>query len=353
MADDSHIWSKTYDRSLGSVFEFHDEMSQAIAEALKFQLEPAATGPKPAAQPKNMEAYECYMKGMHFIKTKYVLTFREEDFRAGVAMFNRAIEIEPDYAMAYFGLCWAYEHHYQVTGDEGDSRLARKNSDILLRLDPNSALGNALRGYMLYEYDGQYEQAFGFLKKALETNANIGEVNFLVGMCYLYAGLFDRGIHFLTRAVELDPYYLWAPYKLACCYMGSGEYEKSALNFDKYFEITPIEPLIWPGRYIALNIWMNRLRKAEEILAGGEKATANAEMGQKVPGRHVRPQRRKRESPGTLSEFGNLFPSGDEGRGVPGAQKRDTGNLFYPLSLLSIPASQSVLQQPAAGPPFL
>jgi tetratricopeptide (TPR) repeat protein len=100
-------------------------------------------------------------------------------------------------------------------------------------------------------------------------------------MCYLYAGLYDQGIHFLTRAVELDPYYLWAPYKLACSYMGAGEYKEAAQNFNKYFELTPIEPLIWPGKYLALNIWMNRLQKAEETLARGEKATPDAEWVKK------------------------------------------------------------------------
>ncbi len=276
-ADQANLWSDHYDRNLASVFEIHDDISQAIATALKFKLLPQSQGTPGASTPKNMDAYEYYMKGMHFIKTKYVLTFRDEDFQAGVGMFNKAIAIEPDYAMAYFGLCYAYEHHYQVTGAKSDFRLARKYSEIFYRLDPGSALSNALTGYMLYEYQGQYEQGFVYLKKALESNANIGEVNFLAGMCYLYAGLYDPGIHFLTRAVELDPYYLWAPYKLACCYMGAGDYEKAAQNFNKYFELTPIEPLIWPGKYLALNIWMNRLQEAKEILARGEKATPDAE----------------------------------------------------------------------------
>jgi serine/threonine protein kinase/tetratricopeptide (TPR) repeat protein len=280
-ADQANLWSDHYDRNLASVFEVHDDISRAIATALKFKLLPQSQETPGASTPKNMDAYEYYMKGMHFIKTKYVLTFRDEDFQAGVGMFNKAIAIEPDYAMAYFGLCYAYEHHYQVTGAKSDSRLARKYSEIFYRLDPGSALSNALTGYMLYEYQGQYEQGFVYLKKALESNANIGEVNFLAGMCYLYAGLYDPGIHYLTRAVELDPYYLWGPYKLACCFMGAGDYEKAARNFEKYFALTPIEPLIWPGKYLALNIWMKRYGKADEILARGAARTPDAEWVRK------------------------------------------------------------------------
>jgi tetratricopeptide (TPR) repeat protein len=235
----------------------------------------------PAAQPKNMEAYEYYLRGMHYIKTRYVLAFREEDFKAGVEMFRKALAIDPNFAPAYMGLGWAYEHRVQVFGDANDSREAQKASDMFQRLAPDSALSNALQGYMCYEYNGDHDKAFAYLRKALAISANTGEVNFLVGMCYLYAGLFEEGGYFLDRAVALDPNYLWAPYKLAVCQMSSGEYEKAAANYEKYFELSPIEPLIFPGRYLALNLWMNRTAKAEEILARGEKNTPGAEWVKK------------------------------------------------------------------------
>jgi tetratricopeptide (TPR) repeat protein len=87
----------------------------------------------------------------------------------------------------------------------------------------------------------QREKAFEFLKRALEINPNLGDVNFLAGMIYLYHGLYDQGVRYLTKAMELDPYNFWTPYKLAMCYMSSGEFEKAALNFEKYFELAPVE----------------------------------------------------------------------------------------------------------------
>ena len=280
-ADDSPLWSRVYDRAARSVFAFYDEISQAISEALKMQLEPEELAHPADGRSENMEAYEYYLKGMHYIKTRYVLTFREEDFKAGVEMFKRALAIDPNYALAYMGLGWAYEHRVQVFGDERDSQEAQKASDMFQRLAPDSALSNALQGYMCYEYKRDFDKAFAYLRKALAINANTGEVNFLVGMCYLYAGLFEEGGHFLARAVSLDPNYLWAPYKLAVCQMSSGEYEKAAANYEKYFALTPIEPLIFPGRYLALNLWMKRTAKAEEILARGEKNTPGAEWVRK------------------------------------------------------------------------
>ena len=279
--EDSPIWSQVYDRAVTSVFALYDEISQAITEALKLEFAPADLARPVAGPSENLEAYEYYLKGMHYIKTRYVLTFREEDFKAGVDMFNRAIAIDPNYAMAYMGLSWAYEHRFQVFGDERDSREAQKASSIFQRLAPDSALSNALQGYMCYEYKRDFDKAFAYLRKALAINANTAEVNFLVGMCYMYAGLYEAGSYYLTRAVALDPNYIWAPYKLACSQMWEGEFEEAARNFEKYFALTPIEPLIWPGRYVALNIWLKRYGKADEILARGAARTPNAEWVRK------------------------------------------------------------------------
>jgi tetratricopeptide (TPR) repeat protein len=213
---------------------------------------------------------------MHFIKSKYVITFKEEDFRAGIEMFNKAVELEPDYALAFFGLAWAYEHHYQATDNKNDSVEGGKCAEKAWQLDPDSAYTNTVKGYYLYEYKGEHDKAFELCKKALEINPNIAEANFITGICFLYQGLYEQGIKFLTKALALDPFYFWTPYKLAFCYMYSGDFEKADYYFGKYFELAPIEPLIFPGRNIALNIMMKRYDKADELIARGEKTTPEA-----------------------------------------------------------------------------
>jgi serine/threonine protein kinase/Tfp pilus assembly protein PilF len=274
----SVIWSNRFDQELEGLFDLHDRISSQIAEALEVKLlRGAAAGPE-KDRPKNLQAYEYYMKGMSFIKSKYVLYFKEEDFKTGVEMFHKALELDPDYAMAYFGLCWAYEYHHQITNSEEDARIFRDDAERAQRLDPSSALTNAVLGYMLYEYRGEREKAFEFCKRALAINPNLGDVVFLTGMCYLYQGLYGQGIRYLSRAVELDPYNFWTPYKLAMCYTSMGEFEKADFYFKKYFELAPpVEPLVYPGRNIALQLMMKRYENAEELVRRGEKATPEAE----------------------------------------------------------------------------
>ena len=269
--DGTHLWSQTYDRDVESVFDIQDQISRSIAEALKVVFEPESPWIPGHLQPKNLDAYEYYMKGMHFIKSKYVVSFEDEDYQAAVTMFQRAIEIDSQYASAYFGLAWAYEFHYHITRDPEDGRLMQVNGEKAWSLDPHSAIANATMGYACYEYREDRERAFEFFREALKINPNVGEVNFLLGVCYLYHGLYESGIRYLSRAMELDPFYFWVPYKLAFCLMHSGQYDEAATYFEKYFELAPIEPLFFPGQYVALNIWRGRPDLADSILTREER----------------------------------------------------------------------------------
>jgi TolB-like protein/Tfp pilus assembly protein PilF len=276
------IWSNRYDQKLENLFDLYDRISGEIARALEVKLLPGPIAAPAEQRPRNLQAYEYTMKGMSFIKSRYVLYFKEDDFRTGVEMCNKAIELDPSYALPYFGLCWAYEYHYQVTSSEADAELMQKNAEIAMRLDPDSPLTNVAQAYALYEYKGERDRAFELVKKALASNSNLGDVVFLAGMCYLYHGLYEQGIRYLSRAIELDPYNFWAPYKLAMCYAAMGEYEKADLNFQKYFELAPpLEPLVYPGRNICLQIMMKRYDKADQLVRRGEKTTPDAEWVRK------------------------------------------------------------------------
>ena len=106
--DGFHLWADTYDRRLESVFEVQDEVSKSIAEALEIKLSPKDLKAFKSGRPRNIEAYEYLLKGMHLINSKYVISQRDEDFKAAMKMFRKAIEIDQNYAMAYTGLCWGY-----------------------------------------------------------------------------------------------------------------------------------------------------------------------------------------------------------------------------------------------------
>ena len=270
------LWSHAFDQDLRSVFEVQEQIARSISSELNLIVSNDALPGSAGSRPGSLEAYEYYMKGMYFIKSRFVLTFREEDFLEGLAMFDRAIATDSAYAQAYLGRVWAYEFHYQVTGDEGDARKMQENCARATELDPFSGISAAVMGYAMYEYGHSRTEGLAQIRKGLGISPNNAEVNFLAGTCYLYHGLLEPAITYLSRALALDPYYFWTPYKLGYCYMRTGRYDQAASFFENYFTLAPVQPLIYPGQYIRLKIWKGDLKSADSVLAAAERATPEA-----------------------------------------------------------------------------
>ena len=184
-------------------------------------------------------------------------------------MFERALELEPDYVDALLGLVWTYEHRYQVTDDTLYSGLMRRTLNRAYALDSLRASTNAVKGYAAYEYDNDADGAFRYLRRALELNPNDDLVYMLPGYYLLYLGLYEQAIPYIEKAYTLDPQYFWSPYKLGWCYSGIGDFDEAGRHFDKYFELAPLV-MIFPGRAIALEIKRGNIEKVRSMIARTE-----------------------------------------------------------------------------------
>src|SRR5215831_1469533 len=99
--DGSHIWSDTYERELQGVFAVQDDITRSIVDALKIKL---AVVP-PARAQQNTGAYDLYLQGLYLSNKS-----DEENLRRSVALFERALDIDPNLARAWTGIakCWLY-----------------------------------------------------------------------------------------------------------------------------------------------------------------------------------------------------------------------------------------------------
>jgi serine/threonine protein kinase/tetratricopeptide (TPR) repeat protein len=275
-ADESVLWSDMYNGDSADVLDIQDDISMKIAEALTMELAPDAGAVLKDLRPRNLEAYEYYMKGMHFLNGNYIITFDERDFLESVQMFEKAVEIDPAYMMAYFGLGWAYEHHYYATEDPADTAKAREYARKCYALDPGHPKSLAMMAYMVFAHDEDHDRAFAFARKAIAADPNDPQANFLVGVIYQYVGLYNEGITLLSRAMALDPNYFWNPYKLGMCYLDIGDFENSIRYFEKYFEVSP-KSQIFPGRYIVALIKKRSFNKAGERIDLEEQMSPGAD----------------------------------------------------------------------------
>jgi len=267
--DGFHLWADTYNRKLESVFEVQDEVSKVIAEVLEIKLTPNKIEALKSTRPKSIDAYEYVLKGVYITNSKYVISHREKDFESAVKIFNKAVEIDPEYPWAYTGLAWIYQHHNQITDSKKYLPLVIKNQKKAYELDPNLADSNAAMAWTYY-LSRDYAQSYHYYKRALEIDPNRGILNYLVGLFYQTIGLIHQAISFLSRAVELDPFYLVAHSYRSKLLIYLKEFKKAENSIEKAMEFEPDNFWSLVDKCL-LYIMEEKIDEAEKLLGRVEK----------------------------------------------------------------------------------
>jgi non-specific serine/threonine protein kinase len=267
--DDAHLWAKKYDRKLESVFEVQDEVSKAIAQALQVNLTPENIKAFNADQTQNLEAYEYYIKGLHFFNHKYLHTFHESDFNTAIQMLEKALEIDPEYVDAYSGLVWCYVNHFIFKREASDFEMFVSYAEKIKNLAPESAdaHGNMAMVFLLRK---KYDQAFEYQKKAISKAPNSATLNYKSGYFYLKLGLYQQSIKYCTRAMDLDPLFFHSYATTIRSLIYRGQYQEAAQYLNKAAELFPDHPLIL-NFYCMLNLRLSKYDEAEQWLIKLEK----------------------------------------------------------------------------------
>ena len=158
---DTHMWSETWDRSLDDIFAIQDEIAADVAEQLKVTL----LGEAPMVEKTDPEAYALFLQARHLGRQHTA-----EGFERSNALYEQALEIEPDYAAPWAGLARNYTTQTSNLGvrplDEG-FRMAREAANRALVIDPEYAEAYARLGRIALLYDGDLAAAARHIERAL------------------------------------------------------------------------------------------------------------------------------------------------------------------------------------------
>ncbi len=222
-----------------------------------------------STEPTEVEAYEFYLKGFHILDKKYSFTGSEEDFKAGVRMFEKAIEIDPNYALAYWGLGNAYESRYVRKNNKNDFDLMIKNYKKAYEIDSNLAEANLGLGWANFHKEN-LEEAYKFFKRAYEIAPENSQINFDVGSFLKSIGLYYQAIKFYSKTIYSDPLNIMAHNLRAICSMNAGEFERAFIYFKKALDLESNNTSLL-SHYATLFIFMKNYGEAENILDKVEK----------------------------------------------------------------------------------
>jgi len=234
---DEHIWAETYDRDLKEVFSIQSDVAERIAHALEARLTPEEAERIQIVPTDNMTAYDYYLKGRNRYH-RYDRSGNEE----AIVFFKKALELDPDYALAYAGLGDAYGQRAMRYGYDSawaDSSLLA--SEKAISIEPNLA-----EGYKALSLGYMYK---GWLTKALEANIKSTDLdpNYIdafgnVGWAYLMLGRPDEAMRWMKKVLLRNPNFGMANLGVGGVYLSVGEYEKARRWVRNGLNVLPDEP---------------------------------------------------------------------------------------------------------------
>jgi serine/threonine protein kinase/tetratricopeptide (TPR) repeat protein len=233
-ADESHLWSERYDRDMTDVFAIQDEISQAIAEKLRVRL--SVERPLVKRHTENMEAYNLYLIGRHHF---YKQT--PEGLAKSKEYYEKAIELDPNYALAWFGLANLY-HYLGGMGfmpPKEANVQCRQATLKALELDEMLPQAHAMRAVLLAnEY--KWKEAELAFRRALELGPESGEAFLFYSAFYLVPmRRLDEAIEWMRKAVDLDPLSPYRQTYLGFFYAYTRQYDRAIEQARKALELDP------------------------------------------------------------------------------------------------------------------
>lgn len=221
VADGGHLWSAQFDRKMADIFDIQQEIARSITQALKVKLSDKEKHAIRKVPTENIEAYDFCLRGRQFF-----YRHKRAYMQHAIEMFSRAIEQDPDYALAYAGKadCHSYAFYF-FGGADTDLAQAEKDSETALRLDPELAEAHAARG-LAVSLNNKYEQAEKEFTKAIEINPNLFEAYYFYASTCFLEGKFDKAIALYKEAGRVNPTDYQAPAYLAFIYQMTGQPDK-------------------------------------------------------------------------------------------------------------------------------
>jgi TolB-like protein/DNA-binding winged helix-turn-helix (wHTH) protein/Tfp pilus assembly protein PilF len=259
---DRHLWSNIYDRDVSDIFVLQAEVARKIADEIRVTLTPLDLARLTRVRPTNPDAYEAYSRGRFYWNKRTA-----QDLQKAIAFFEQAVEIDPDYALAYDGLAdsWLPLGWYGFLAPSAtfpharlavakalslDDSLAEAHTTLAfihlysdrdwaaagrefrraIDLNPNYANGHHWYAEYL-SLIGQHSQAIAESQRARELDPLSNIINTWVSSRYFFARQYDKAIQQGRNAVEMDPNFAPAHLVLGHAYEQKGMLREAIAEF--------------------------------------------------------------------------------------------------------------------------
>jgi TolB-like protein/tetratricopeptide (TPR) repeat protein len=262
----SQVWGDQYDLRMASVFDAQEEIAQAVVRSVAPQLA-GTVGPLVQSTTRDPQAYRLYMRGRaHWYRRGIA------DLSAALAYFNQALDLDPNYALAYsatadvYNLLGAYD--YGLAPPAQMYPAAREAAERALRIDPELAEAHAALANVLFNYDWDADAAEQRYRRAIRLNPGYGMARHWLSLLLAAGNRHDEAMQEIQTARELDPGSPVLTSSLARHHYFRGAYDRAIEEFHHAIDMDPYYVLAYLGAGLA---WV-QLEQYERALAEYQRA---------------------------------------------------------------------------------
>lgn len=314
--DNSRIWGKRYDRKLSDLLAVQNEISREVLAKLRLRLTGEQENRAAKRYTENTEAYQLYLRGRYHWNRRAI-----DDLWKGIDNFQRAIELDPNFALAWSGLADSYMT--MILGGPWGPQPTRPPMPLAevrqkwspaarraVELDPGLAEAHTSLGQGLEWLEWDLAGAEREYKRAIELNPDYATAHHRYGVFLVVSGRSDEGLQELKRALELDPASLPMNADLGAYLCGAlGQPDKGLEQLKKTLELAPNWPRIhfFLGNCYAENgMWNEAIQEIESIGAPGYviRARMYAAMGKREEALRIIAEMKERSKQQYVSPMG-------------------------------------------------
>jgi serine/threonine protein kinase/tetratricopeptide (TPR) repeat protein len=263
VSDGTELWGQQYNRKVADVFAVQEEIAKEISEKLRLKLSGAERQQLAKRSTENLKAFQYYMQGLSFAQRR-----TREDLLTAMSYYDRAIEEDRNYALAYAGFADAYANlgAYGYIAPIDATHKTEKAAREAIALDENLAEAHAALALANIAFaPSNFPLGDRELRRAIELSPSLALAHSYLGFSFMRQGRLDESLQEMLKARELDPLSPIIARQAAMPYHLKRDYPKALELLHQANELGPPFTTTWEiGVYIQNKLFNETLAELEK-----------------------------------------------------------------------------------------
>jgi TolB-like protein/DNA-binding winged helix-turn-helix (wHTH) protein/Tfp pilus assembly protein PilF len=276
----NQLWGHRYDRKLTDLVALQNEIGHDVSQELRAKLSAGDEQKLKKGYTSNAEAYQLYLRGRY-----HALKRTLPETQKAISYFQRAIAIDPSYALAYVGLADA--HFSSLAADRPSNDFfpqARAAAQKAIEIDDTLAAAHAQLGFITFWYDWDWAVSENLFQRALELDRDNADTHLLYAHLLSNTGRHEEALAETKRARELDPLNLRITALEGQFLIHAGRTDEALTRMQETLDMDPnyfLAHLYFSSAYIEKGMYseaISEARRAREI-SGARSTYSEAFLG--------------------------------------------------------------------------